>query len=156
MAKPGSGGYSQKRIHKEIIMMTNSPPPGTKLCTDRLDSTGDFIVEVTGAQETLFNGEHFQLLFKFGERYPFESPQVVFIGDTIPIHPHVYSNGHICLSILTEDWSPALSVEAICLSILSMLSSCTEKKRPPDNALYVRTCSNNPKHTKWWFHDDKV
>ena len=66
----------QKRIHKEIIMMTNSPPPNTKLCTDRLESTGDFVVEVTGAQETLFNGEHFQLLFKFGERYPFESPQV--------------------------------------------------------------------------------
>ena len=56
--------------------MTNSPPPGTKLCIDRLEATGDFVVEVTGAQETLFNGELFQLLFKFSERYPFESPQV--------------------------------------------------------------------------------
>lgn len=53
--------------------------------------------------------------------------QVMFTGENIPVHPHVYSNGHICLSILTEDWSPALSVQSVCLSIISMLSSCKEK-----------------------------
>lgn len=55
------------------------------------------------------------------------SLQVMFTGENIPVHPHVYSNGHICLSILTEDWSPALSVQSVCLSIISMLSSCKEK-----------------------------
>ena len=94
--------------------------------------------------------------FTCSENYPFDSPEVTFIGSNIPIHPHIYSNGHICLSILTDDWSPALSVQSVCLSILSMLASCREKKRPPDNTFYVRTCSKNPKKTKWFYHDDTV
>ncbi|VDN24214.1 unnamed protein product [Cylicostephanus goldi] len=130
-------------------------------------------VDVIGAAGTLYEGEKFSLQFRFSQQYPFNSPevgeqgvslrsateflppQVMFVGENIPVHPHVYSNGHICLSILSEDWTPALSVQAVCLSILSMLSSAREKvptKRPPDNALYVRTCNKNPSKTRWWFH----
>lgn len=138
--------------------MQTAPPPGIRLIEDeQLATTIDqFSVELVGATGTLFAEERFQLRFKFGPKYPFESPQVVFVGESIPVHPHIYSNGHICLSILTEDWSPALTVETVCLSIVSMLSSCTEKKRPPDDHLYIRTCSSNPRHTRWWFHDDTV
>jgi ubiquitin-conjugating enzyme E2 W len=80
-----------------------------------------------GPLGTLYDGERFSLQFKFGSKYPFDSPEVTFVGDHIPVHPHIYSNGHICLSILTEDWSPALSVQAVCLSILSMLASAKDK-----------------------------
>lgn len=79
-------------------------------------------------------------------------PQVVFLAPSIPIHPHVYANGHICLSILADDWSPALTILSVCVSLQSMLSSCSQKERPPDNDMYVRFGSRDPKRTKWVFH----
>nr|XP_015209193.1 PREDICTED: ubiquitin-conjugating enzyme E2 W isoform X1 [Lepisosteus oculatus] len=145
----------QKRLQKELLALQNDPPPGMTLNEKSVQNTiTQWIVDMEGAPGTLYEGEKFQLLFKFSSRYPFDSPQVMFTGENIPVHPHVYSNGHICLSILTEDWSPALSVQSVCLSIISMLSSCKEKRRPPDNSFYVRTCNKNPKKTKWWYHDD--
>lgn len=147
-----------KRIQKEIRQLMNNPPPGVKLSsnTDTSVTLDEIIMELTGADSTLYAGEVFKLLFKFNDRYPFDSPQVMFIGEHIPIHPHIYSNGHICLSILTSDWSPALSIESICLSIISMLSSCKEKIKPIDNDMYVPRASSNPKDTSWWYHDDNV
>uniref|UniRef100_G3NE53 N-terminal E2 ubiquitin-conjugating enzyme n=1 Tax=Gasterosteus aculeatus aculeatus TaxID=481459 RepID=G3NE53_GASAC len=144
-----------KRLQKELLAMQNDPPPGMTLNEKSVQNTiTQWIVDMEGASGTLYEGEKFQLLFKFSSRYPFDSPQVMFTGENIPVHPHVYSNGHICLSILTEDWSPALSVQSVCLSIISMLSSCKEKRRPPDNSFYVRTCNKNPKKTKWWYHGE--
>uniref|UniRef100_A0A672T3H1 N-terminal E2 ubiquitin-conjugating enzyme n=1 Tax=Sinocyclocheilus grahami TaxID=75366 RepID=A0A672T3H1_SINGR len=116
------------RLQKELLALQNDPPPGMTLNEKSVQNTiTQWIVDMEGASGTLYEGEKFQLLFKFSGRYPFDSPQVMFTGDNIPVHPHVYSNGHICLSILTEDWSPALSVQSVCLSIISMLSSCKEK-----------------------------
>ncbi|KAH7974463.1 hypothetical protein HPB49_015729 [Dermacentor silvarum] len=148
-----AGSLFLKRLQKELLSMQKEPPPGVSVDMDNVGSNlTQWIVDMEGAKGTLYEGEKFQLLFKFSSKYPFDSPEVTFLGPNIPVHPHVYSNGHICLSILTDDWSPALSVQSVCLSIVSMLSSCKEKKRPPDNSLYVKTCNKNPKKTKWWYH----
>ncbi|CAM9157516.1 unnamed protein product [Chrysoparadoxa australica] len=75
--------------------------------------------------------------------------QVYFLPPA-PRHEHVYSNGHICLSILAQEWSPALTIQSVCLSILSMLSSATQKKLPPDNDAYVRRVgTRSPKLTRY-------
>lgn len=81
---------------------------------------------------------------------------VIFLPPA-PVHPHIYSNGHICLSILYQGgWSPALKVESVCMSILSMLSSAEKKAKPEDNDRYVRTAKKSPKDTSWVFHDSKA
>ncbi|GFO47556.1 ubiquitin-conjugating enzyme e2 w [Plakobranchus ocellatus] len=147
----------QKRLQKEVQMLTRDPPPGVTLNTDSVSSAlTEWIVDIEGAPNALYEGERYQLQFQFSPRYPFESPQVMFIGPSIPVNPHVYSNGHICLSILTEDWTIALTAEKVCVSIISMLSSCKEKKPPADDTIYVATCNKDPRRTNWWFHDASV
>ncbi|KAI8548887.1 hypothetical protein RHMOL_Rhmol07G0309000 [Rhododendron molle] len=130
------------RLQKELVEWQVNPPSGFKhKVTDNLQR---WVIEVNGAPGTLYAGEMYQL-------------QVIFVPPA-PLHPHIYSNGHICLDILYDSWSPAMTVSSICISILSMLSSSPVKQRPADNDRYVKNCKNgrSPKETRWWFHDDKV
>uniref|UniRef100_A0A914LG79 N-terminal E2 ubiquitin-conjugating enzyme n=1 Tax=Meloidogyne incognita TaxID=6306 RepID=A0A914LG79_MELIC len=143
---------SKRRLVKELSQLVTEPPAGFLIYFWMFGEGGG----VKSKKNTLYEGEVFQLQFKFDDQYPFSSPEVTFIGENIPVHPHVYSNGHICLSILSDDWTPALSISSVCLSIQSMLSSCKEKALPPDNTFYVRTCNKSPNKTRWWFHDDKI
>lgn len=45
-----------------------------------------------GAPGTLYEGEKFQLLFKFSSRYPFDSPQVRGSSSAAVAHTH-----HACM-----------------------------------------------------------
>ncbi|KAA8500039.1 putative ubiquitin-conjugating enzyme E2 W [Porphyridium purpureum] len=150
-----------RRLQKELDEFQTSAQHSTDVplpnCEVRAESLDAWFIEFEGADNTVFAGERFVLRFVFPPDYPIESPEVVFVPPNTPLHPHVYSNGHICLSILYDGWSPALTVRSICLSILSMLSSATKKELPPDNERYVRTSiGRSPKRTRWDFHDDKV
>ena len=80
---------------------------------------------------------------------------MIFLGH-IPEHEHVFSNGFICLSILYSEWSPALRVSSVCLSILSMLSSATKRARPHGDAEFSAKKYPGPKSIRWFFDDDKV
>ncbi|KAF4669882.1 ubiquitin-conjugating enzyme [Perkinsus chesapeaki] len=111
-----------------------------------------------GAKGSLYEGESFNLRFRFSREYPFDSPEVVFVPPGVPVHPHIYGNGHICLSILYEQWSPVLTIHKVCLSLLSMLSSAPVKKPPLDNDQYMRFYGNvkSPKQVRFIFEDDRV
>ncbi|KAJ3973268.1 ubiquitin-conjugating enzyme/RWD-like protein [Lentinula raphanica] len=145
---------SSRRLSKELMEIKNDGcPVGINLVQADDFSTWLFTLEVMG--ESLYKNEQFTLQFRFDEQYPISSPAVQFVvtdGRQAPIHPHVYSNGHICASILGNEWSPVLSVIAVCVTLQSMLASCKKKQRPVDNDRYVKHAPENPKKTR--FHYD--
>lgn len=89
-----------------------------------------------------------------------EPPEVVFVqlpDRPIPIHPHIYSNGIICLDLLGQQgWSPVQNVESVCMSIQSMLTGNTKNERPPGDEEFVRGNRLRPRDIDFYYHDNSV
>ena len=89
-----------------------------------------------------------------------EAPEVVFVVDEqhpIPWHPHIYTNGIICLDLLSSSgWSPVHNVESVCVSLQSMLTGNDKRERPDGNDYFVRNNQLRPRDIRFEFHDDDV
>ncbi|KAG5192058.1 ubiquitin-conjugating enzyme/RWD-like protein [Tribonema minus] len=147
--RPGDANY---RIQKELQEFMKNPPEGCQVSVGK--SLKVWIITITGAKGTIFEGEKFKLRVGFPENYPLKPPSVYFLQDPPPPeHEHVYTNGDICLSLLGKDWTPNLTASALALSILSMLSSAKEKRRPADN---FQNANRRPGQSQdsWIYHDN--
>jgi ubiquitin-conjugating enzyme E2 D/E len=88
-----------------------------------------------GPDDSPYAGGVFFLDIKFTADYPFKPPNVsyiiferILIFNLVKIsfttriyHCNINSKGAICLDILRDQWSPALTVPAVLLSICSLL-----------------------------------
>jgi len=74
----------------------------------------------TGPGETPYQGGVFFLNINFPADYPFKPPKCQF--STKIYHCNVNANGAICLDILKDQWSPALTISKVLLSLSSLLS----------------------------------
>ncbi|KAI9017076.1 ubiquitin-conjugating enzyme/RWD-like protein [Gaertneriomyces semiglobifer] len=115
----GPLGNSAKRIQKELAEISLDPP-----CNCSAGPKGDNLYEwvstITGPAESPYAGGIFFLDITFPQDYPFKPPKVVF--KTRIYHCNINSNGAICLDILKENWSPALTTSKVLLSICSLLT----------------------------------
>merc|ERR1719464_841210 len=111
-------GY--KRVKKELQQLLIRPPVGITACPLSKDNLLQWIATIEGPEGTPYEGGLFYLDIKFGEKYPFVAPKVTF--KTKCYHCNIKSsNGEICLNVLKDGYSPALTVEKVLLSIHALL-----------------------------------
>ena len=108
-----------RRITTELKQLEKDPPMN---CSAGPIGEDIFKWEATiiGPTETVYEGGVFKLLIHFSDRYPFKPPKIRFL--TRIYHPNINSSGGICLDILKDQWSPALTISKVLLSICSLLS----------------------------------
>ena len=70
------------------MSLIKEPPPGVRVDADSVSQNlTQWIINIDGVDGTLYEGEHFQLLFKFNHKYPFDSPEVSFYIDFFIVLP---------------------------------------------------------------------
>ncbi|MBA0636704.1 hypothetical protein Godav_021787, partial [Gossypium davidsonii] len=75
---------------------------------------------IIGPNDSPYAGGVFLVTIHFPPEYSFKPPKIAF--RTKVFHPNINSNGNICLDILKEQWSPALTISKVLLSICSLLT----------------------------------
>ena len=81
---------------------------------------------IFGPEGTPYYGGVFYLEVKFPSEYPFKPPIMKFI--TPIYHCNINKSGGICLDILKEkQWSPALTISKVLLSICSLMADPNPK-----------------------------
>jgi len=107
-----------QRISKELDNLTKDPPANCSA-----GPVGDDIFHwqatLMGPGESPFEGGVFFLDINFPTDYPYKPPRVTFA--TKIYHPNINSSGGICLDILKDQWSPALTISKVLISICSLL-----------------------------------
>ena len=111
---------SLRRLQREYTDIQADPPAN---CTAGPVSDADFYkweAMIFGPEDSPFHGGVFRLSINFPSEYPFKPPIITF--KTKIYHPDINAAGGICLDILKNQWSPALSISKVLLSILSLLT----------------------------------
>ncbi|MCJ1375781.1 hypothetical protein MMC20_007018 [Loxospora ochrophaea] len=168
--------FASKRLGKELLkvpplLIFSSTPPNPSLQIKGQLPPGLVLVSAPDLQEwlmdirvldsnPLYQNKTFRLRFRFSKNYPIEPPEVTFITTpqhSIPMHPHIYSNGIICLDLLgAQGWSPVQNVESVCMSLQSMLTGNSKDERPPDDEEFMRRGNTRPRDIRFVYHDNTV
>ena len=70
---------------------------------------------IAGPADTPYEGGIFKLEMFLTKEYPMKPPKCRFL--TKIYHPNVDKLGRICLDVLKDKWTPALTISRVCLSI---------------------------------------
>jgi len=127
--------YSQtmdpgRRIQKEVEEVRRDTACGVLIETDATNSK-HLIGVIKGPADTPYSGGTFRVDITIPNDYPFDPPKMKFM--TKMWHPNVSSQtGAICLDILKDAWSPALTMKTALMSLQALM--CAPEPNDPQDA----------------------
>lgn len=96
---------------------------------------------VKGPEGSPYDGGTFIVDIQIPPDYPYKPPKMKF--DTLVWHPNVSSQtGAICLDILKDEWSPALTIRTTLISLQALM--CSPEPDDPQDAQVAAQYKNNP------------
>lgn len=107
------------RIKKELEDIKKNAPSNCSAGPED-DDLFSWQATIVGPTESPYEGGLFYLKIHFTKDYPFKPPKVKFI--TKIYHCNISGSGSICLDILKDKWSPALTISKVLLSICSLMT----------------------------------
>ncbi|KAF6727013.1 Ubiquitin-conjugating enzyme E2 E1 [Oryzias melastigma] len=135
---------SAKRIQKELADITLDPPPNCS-AGPKGDNIYEWRSTILGPPGSVYEGGVFFLDIAFTPDYPFKPPKVTF--RTRIYHCNINSQGVICLDILKDNWSPALTISKVLLSICSLLTDCNPAD-PLVGSIATQYTTNRAEHDR--------
>jgi len=138
-----------KRIKKELMDLTKEPISN---CEAAPIGENMFLwqAKIMGPPGTPYENGQFLLNVEFPSDYPFKPPKCNFT--TKIYHCNVNSNGSICLDILKDQWSPALTLSKVLLSITSLMNdpNPNDPLVPEIAEIYQKDRAAHDKTAKEW------
>mmetsp|Transcript_11854 Transcript_11854/g.17674 ORF Transcript_11854/g.17674 Transcript_11854/m.17674 type:complete len:197 (+) Transcript_11854:67-657(+) len=118
------------RISKELAECAKDTKSGVQ-CVPVNGSMVNLEGRIKGPEGTPFEGGNFKIEIKITNGYPFEPPKMKFL--TKIWHPNISSQtGAICLDILKDQWSPALTIKTALMSLQALM--CSPEPDDPQDA----------------------
>ncbi|GMN56567.1 hypothetical protein TIFTF001_025679 [Ficus carica] len=111
------------RVQKELQECSKDVEGSGIRVAPKSDATlARLVGTIPGPIGTPYEGGTFQIDITLPDGYPFEPPKMQF--STKVWHPNISSqSGAICLDILKDQWSPALTLKTALLSVQALLSA---------------------------------
>ncbi|XP_076370997.1 uncharacterized protein LOC143256957 isoform X2 [Tachypleus tridentatus] len=133
---PGDDSWRAKRLRNELKSLKSDPPEGIEATPlDRMCC--HWQASISGPSESPYEGGSFFLYLQIPTSYPMEPPVVRFV--TKVFHPNVSRHGDIGLDSITHNWSLALTISKVLISIQSLLTDpyCHVCMEPEVGKLYT-------------------
>lgn len=108
-----------KRIMKEIEKIRNGDFKEVEINIPDESNIRNLNAILNGPEDTAYEGIKYHISIKLGVGYPMKPPIVKFVSKIY--HPNVGHTGSICLDILQNNWSPAMSIANIITSLQLLL-----------------------------------